>query len=75
MIKGHVGKKLAVLGALAYCGMANAANFAASDSLVSRLDDLKSDVDTVITPAAIGLVVGVAMLIAARGLIKKFFKI
>lgn len=74
--KGHVGKKLALLGALAYCSAANAAGqFAATDSIVVQMTNLKSDVSSEITPAAIGVVVAVAMLVAGRGLIKKFFKI
>ena len=73
--KGHVGKKLAVLGALAYCTAANAANFAATDTLVTKMTNLRDDVSNDITPIAIGVVVAVAFLIAGRGLIKKFFKI
>lgn len=73
--KGHVGKKVAVIGALVYCGAANAANFAATDTLVQKLGNLKDDVASDITPQAIGVVVAVAFLIAGRGLIKKFFKI
>ena len=73
--KGHVGKKLAVLGALVYCGAANAANFAATDTLVAKLGNLRDDVANDITPIAVGVVVAVAFLIAGRGLIKKFFKI
>lgn len=74
--KGHVGKKLAVLTALVYCGMANAAGkFAATDTLTTQMTNLKDDVSGEITPIAIGLVVAIAMLTAGRGLIKKFFKI
>lgn len=73
--KGHVGKKLAVLGALVYCSAANAANFAATDTLVQKLSDLQGDITTDITPKAIGAVVAVAFLVAGRSLIKKFFKI
>ena len=76
LFKGHVGKKLAVLGALTYCGMANAAGkFAATDSITPQLGNLKDDVSGEITPVAIGVVVAIAMLVAGRGLIKKFFKI
>ena len=67
-------KKLATLGALVYCG-ANAANFAATDTLVTKLTNLRDDVSNQITPIAIGVVVAVAFLVAGRGLIKKFFKI
>lgn len=74
--KGHVGKKLALLGSLAYCGAANAAGkFAATDSIVVQMTNLKDDVNGEITPIAIGVVVAIAMLVAGRGLIKKFFKI
>ena len=73
--KGHVGKKAAVIGSLVYCGAANAANFAATDTLVSKLGNLRDDVSNDITPVAVGVVVAVAFLIAGRGLIKKFFKI
>lgn len=68
-------KKLATLGALVYCGAANAANFAATDTLVAKMGQLKGDVTDDITPIAIGVVVAVAFLVASRGLIKKFFKI
>lgn len=70
-----MGKKLATVGALVYCAAANAANFAATDTLVSKLGNLQSDVSNDITPIAIGVVVAVAFLVAGRGLIKKFFKI
>lgn len=68
-------KKLAALGAAAMAVSANAANFAATDTLVSKLSNLQSDVSSDITPVAIGVTVAVAFLVAGRGLIKKFFKI
>lgn len=68
-------KKIAALGSLALVGAANAANFAASDSIATQLSNLTSDVNTSIMPAAIALVCGVAAVIAGRALIKKFFKI
>lgn len=52
-----------------------AGNFAATDSVTNSMNLLTQDVGSEITPKAIGLVVGVALLIASRGLIKKFFKI
>lgn len=56
--------------------LANAAgNFAATDSVTTAMTSLASDVSGEITPKAIALVIGVALLIASRQLIKKFFKI
>lgn len=68
-------KKILALGSLAMVTAANAANFAATDTLVQKMNDLKGDVTNDITPIAIGVVVAVAFLVAGRGLIKKFFKI
>lgn len=52
-----------------------AGNFAATDSITTQMKNLQQDVSQEITPIAIGVVVAVALLIAGRGLIKKFFKI
>lgn len=67
--------KLAVLSGLALAVASNAAsNNPASDTLATNLSNLSSDVTTVIGPAAIGLVVAVAMVVVGRGFIRKFFK-
>lgn len=56
--------------------LANAAgNFAATDTLTNQMGLLATDVSESITPKAITIVVAVALLVASRSLIKKFFKI
>lgn len=52
-----------------------AAQFPVVDTLKTSLENLTTDVSNEITPKAIGVVVAVALLIASRGLVKKFFKI
>ena len=42
--------------------------------LATNLNNLTTDVTTTIGPAAIGLVVAVAMVVVGRGFIRKFFK-
>ena len=67
--------KVMVLSGLALAAAANAAsNFPATDTLKTNLDNLQTDVTTLIGPAAIGLVVAVAMVVVGRGFIRKFFK-
>jgi len=69
-------KKALLPVALATASIASAAgNFAATDTIVTQMNNLKSDISGEITPIAIGVVVAIAMLVAGRGLIKKFFKI
>ena len=46
----------------------------AATALATNLTNLTSDVTTTIGPAAIGLVVAVAMVVVGRQFIKKFFK-
>lgn len=46
----------------------------AATALATNLTSLTSDVTTTIGPAAIGLVVAVAMVVVGRQFIKKFFK-
>lgn len=74
MLKNAKTKVMALSG-LALAVAANAAgNNPASDTLATNLTNLSSDVTTVIGPAAIGLVVAVAMVVVGRGFIRKFFK-
>ena len=46
----------------------------AATTLASNMTQLTNDVTQTIGPAAIGLVVAVAMVVVGRGFIKKFFK-
>lgn len=46
----------------------------AATTLATNLNNLTTDVTTTIGPAAIGLVVAVAMVVVGRGFIRKFFK-
>ena len=46
----------------------------AATELSSNMTQLTADVTNTIGPAAIGLVVAVAMVVVGRGFIKKFFK-
>lgn len=46
----------------------------AATSLATNMTQLTNDVSQTIGPAAIGLVVAVAMVVVGRGFIKKFFK-
>lgn len=46
----------------------------AATTLASNMTQLTDDVTQTIGPAAIGLVVAVAMVVVGRGFIKKFFK-
>lgn len=46
----------------------------AATTLATNMTQLTSDVTQTIGPAAIGLVVAVAMVVVGRGFIKKFFK-
>lgn len=46
----------------------------AATTLATNMNTLAADVTNTIGPAAIGLVVAVAMVVVGRGFIKKFFK-
>lgn len=46
----------------------------AATQLATNMNQLQNDVTQTIGPAAIGLVVAVAMVVVGRGFIKKFFK-
>lgn len=46
----------------------------AATELATNMTQLTGDVTNTIGPAAIGLVVAVAMVVVGRGFIKKFFK-
>lgn len=46
----------------------------AATTLASKMSGLEADVTNTIGPAAIALVVAVAMVVVGRGFIKKFFK-
>ena len=46
----------------------------AATKLATNMNNLTADVSNTIGPAAIGLVVAVAMVVVGRGFIKKFFK-
>lgn len=46
----------------------------AATELATNLNQLSADVTQTIGPAAIGIVIAVAMVVVGRGFIKKFFK-
>ena len=62
----------ALASAFAEDGVTSASSSATA--LATNLTNLTNDVTTVIGPAAIGLVVAVAMVVVGRQFIKKFFK-
>lgn len=77
-----IGKKMKKTLALIPLGGALASAFAqdassassAATALATNLTNLTTDVTSTIGPAAIGLVVAVAMVVVGRQFIKKFFK-
>lgn len=46
----------------------------AASEVATNLNQLSADVTQTIGPAAIGIVIAVAMVVVGRGFIKKFFK-
>lgn len=77
-----VGKKMKKILGIAPLALA-AASFAAdgeytastaATELATNMSQLTADVTNTIGPAAIGLVIAVAMVVVGRGFIKKFFK-
>lgn len=71
-ILGIAPLALAVSSAFAQDGGYTAST--AATELASNMTQLTSDVTNTIGPAAIGLVIAVAMVVVGRGFIKKFFK-
>lgn len=61
-------------GALASVFAEDAVPSSAASALATNLTSLTTDVTSTIGPAAIGLVVAVAMVVVGRQFIKKFFK-
>ncbi len=61
-------------GALASAFAQDATPSSAASALATNLTSLTTDVTSTIGPAAIGLVVAVAMVVVGRQFIKKFFK-